>query len=69
MTVRSCYARTHLVCGFSATERIDMAEKEPYTVDLSSWTRLPEVVAYADDRGISLHEAIRELVNTGLSHQ
>lgn len=41
---------------------------EPYVIDPSNWTRLPEVVGYADRRGIDVAEAIRELVNRGLSH-
>ena len=41
---------------------------EPIIINLTDWTRLPEVREYADYRGIGLDEAIRELVNKGLSH-
>ncbi|SKM80560.1 Uncharacterised protein [Mycobacteroides abscessus subsp. massiliense] len=42
--------------------------EEPYVIDLSGWTRLPEAVHYADVRGIDFGDAIRELVNAGLSN-
>lgn len=38
-------------------------------VDLSKWTRRAEVEDYAERRGIKISEAIRELVNQGLTHQ
>lgn len=38
------------------------------TIDLSTWTRLAELDEYARKRGITLEEAIRILVNAGLSH-
>jgi hypothetical protein len=41
---------------------------DPILIDVSTWTRLAEVDEYADYRGISREEAIRELVNKGLSH-
>lgn len=37
-------------------------------LDLSTFTRLEEIYAYAQRRNIDLHDAIRELVNSGLSH-
>lgn len=37
-------------------------------LDLGSWTRLPEVDQYAIRRGLTRGEAIRDLVNSGLSH-
>lgn len=37
-------------------------------IDVSSWSRIVEVVEYAERRGIKLDEAIEQLVNTGLSH-
>ena len=46
-----------------------MSGMEPIIVDVSTWTRLAEVEEYARDRGIDLGEAIRQLVNTGLSHR
>lgn len=47
--------------SFLAAKRIDL--------DLAAWTRKSEVADYAKRRGISLDDAIRELVNEGLSHQ
>lgn len=41
---------------------------DPILIDVSTWTRLAEVDQYADHRDISREEAIRELVNMGLSH-
>jgi len=38
-------------------------------LDLTEWTRLAEVDAYAARRGISRAEAIRLLVNQGLSYE
>ena len=38
-------------------------------VDLDSYTRKAEVLAYAQRRDIDVADAIRELVNAGLSHQ
>jgi hypothetical protein len=38
-------------------------------VDLSQWTRSGELLSYAANRGITPADAIRELVNTGLSNQ
>ncbi len=39
------------------------------TLDLSSWTRLAEVVVYADEHfDGDIAEAIQRLVNSGLSH-
>ncbi len=43
-------------------------DSEPYVIDLSEWTRLPEVAHYADLHGVPFGEAIRMLVNAGLSH-
>jgi hypothetical protein len=37
-------------------------------IDVSQWARLPELVGYADARGIGLADAVIELVNHGLSH-
>lgn len=45
-----------------------MDTPEPIIIDLSDWTRLREVDAYALRRGIDRSAAIRELVNSGLSH-
>lgn len=39
------------------------------TLNVSKWSRVAEVAAYAERRGISVGDAIRELVNAGLSHQ
>ena len=36
-------------------------------IDVSAWTRLADVDAYARGRGISRQEAIQELVNVGLT--
>lgn len=41
---------------------------ELLTIDVSGWTRLMDVAVYAGVRDISLEEAIKELVNSGLSH-
>jgi|LakMenEpi03Aug12_release.lakeMendotaPanAssembly.Ray.scaffolds.fasta_scaffold4663513_2 hypothetical protein len=38
------------------------------SIQVTPWTRLPEVEAYAAARGISVEDAIKELVNKGLSH-
>jgi hypothetical protein len=38
-------------------------------IDVSAWTRLADVDAYARGRGVSRQEAIQELVNVGLSHE
>lgn len=35
---------------------------------ISTWTRGPEVREYAARRNITLHVAINQLVNSGLSH-
>lgn len=40
----------------------------PNTVNVSEWTRLHEVDAYADDRGIDRATAINDLVNAALSY-
>lgn len=40
----------------------------PRHVSTATWTRLPEVIAYAERRDISFDGAVRELVNSGLSH-
>ncbi len=37
-------------------------------IDVSSWSRLAEIVEYAERRCIKLDEAIEQLVNSGLSH-
>lgn len=39
------------------------------TVHAKYWARFPEVLAYAQRRGIDTEEAIIELTNSGLSHQ
>lgn len=39
------------------------------TYDLADWSRFPEVVEYAEARGISIATAVEQLVNSGLSHQ
>lgn len=38
-------------------------------VDLDGWARGPEMLAYARRHGITEAEAVRQLVNAGLSHQ
>lgn len=37
------------------------------TLNLSGWTRLAEVQAYAREQQLPLDQAIKQLVNTGLS--
>lgn len=37
-------------------------------IDDEGWARWPEVQKYADERGITLSEAIEILVNSGLSN-
>jgi hypothetical protein len=37
-------------------------------VDLDDWARAPELLEYARRRGVTTGEAVRELVNAGLSH-
>lgn len=45
-----------------------MSENTTIVVDLSRWTRLPEVLHYAQERdNITVQQAILELVNAGLS--
>lgn len=34
-----------------------------------TWSRFAELEKYATERGLTLAEAIHELVNSGLSHQ
>lgn len=46
-----------------------MIEESTLKIDLSIWTRLREVQNYAYDHGMSTSDAIRELVNSGLSHE
>ena len=41
----------------------------PIVVDLDTYTRKAELLEYASRRNIDVADAIRELVNTGLSHQ
>lgn len=38
------------------------------TLDVSNWTRLDEVEQYAETYDIPVEDAIRQLVNSGLSH-
>ena len=38
------------------------------TIDATAWPRLVEVYSYSVKRGITLDEAVEELVNKGLSH-
>jgi hypothetical protein len=38
-------------------------------LDLNLFTRLAEVQAYAEARGMVLGDAVRDLVNAGLSHE
>lgn len=38
-------------------------------VRAKEWARFPEVLDYAAERGVSIEEAIIELVNSGLSHR
>jgi hypothetical protein len=44
-------------------------EKEILPVDVSTWSRLVEVIEYAEVNGITVSAAVRELVSSGLSHQ
>lgn len=37
-------------------------------IDVANWSRIVEVVNYAEGHGIDLAEAIERLVNQGLSH-
>lgn len=45
-----------------------MSERTKITIDVSQWSRLAEVVGYAEWDHISVYKAIEILVNTGLSH-
>jgi predicted Fe-S protein YdhL (DUF1289 family) len=66
-------------CGRSTDHRLEWkcTEHDPavevpinLTLDLSSWTRLTEVVAYADEHfDGDIAKAIQLLVNSGLSHR
>jgi hypothetical protein len=38
------------------------------TIDLDGWSRREDVVAYADEYGMTVEQAIVTLVNSGLSH-
>lgn len=58
--------------GFSHCDQHDQLPPLPdegflVTLELSSWSRLPEVMRYAERQGISLETAIRDLVTGGLS--
>lgn len=47
-----------------------MQKQIPVAVlDLTTWTRLAEVVAYASQRSVTVDVAIRELVNAALSYR
>lgn len=48
---------------------IKMSEDAKITVQTDGWTRFFEVLEYATLNGITDQEAIRLLVNSGLSHQ
>jgi hypothetical protein len=37
-------------------------------IDHEDWVRFPDVELYAEKRQISLHDAVIELANKGLSH-
>jgi hypothetical protein len=37
-------------------------------IDTDEWVRFPDVELYAEKRQISLHDAVIELANKGLSH-
>jgi hypothetical protein len=37
-------------------------------IDTVEWVRFPDVELYAEKRRISLHDAVIELANKGLSH-
>lgn len=43
-----------------------MVEKS--MVCIEGWSRLREVLEYADRQGVSLEDAVQRLVNHGLSH-
>ena len=43
-----------------------MVEKS--MVDVEGWSRLREVLEYAERQGVSLEDAVERLVNHGLSH-
>jgi hypothetical protein len=49
-------------------ERTITSTAATLTVTLTDMTRLPEVVAYASRREITLEAAIVALINSGLSH-
>lgn len=55
----------------SVAESLDLLDDDSAALlllDLDTWTRVPELVAYARRRGIQTADAVRELVNAGLSH-
>ena len=58
---------TILVINRTGDNRITSADT--VLIDLSTWTRLVEVDEMAAARGIDRAEAIRLLVNSGLSHR
>lgn len=39
------------------------------TINLNEWSRQTEVLNYAKEHGITIEEAIGQLVNSGLSHE
>lgn len=43
-----------------------MVEKS--MVGIEGWSRLREVLEYAEQQGVSLEDAVERLVNHGLSH-
>lgn len=40
-----------------------------FNIRATNWSRLPEVYAYAAQRGVKVEHAIEELVNSGLSYR
>ncbi len=60
-----------MIDGASLIKRKSRRHDMDHVVEVgtSGWARFPEVVAYSDKRGITQAEAIRELVNCGLSHR
>jgi hypothetical protein len=65
-------------CGRIATmetiaDTLDMCDQPDeagaIVLGLTDWARAPELLIYARRRGIEPAEAVRQLVNCGLSHQ
>lgn len=54
---------------FTIAESDDAGGYLTTAYDLETWSRWPEVVAYAERHQLSYGDAIQSLVNSGLSHQ